>query len=56
MNRTIKKRKADGECKNKKCSSCEYCFIHPLLGIACGQEYPASFADVCRYESDDYEE
>lgn len=46
MNRTIAKRKADGECKGIKCDDCEYCFIHFSLGIACGKEYPATYASI----------
>lgn len=56
MNKTIAQRKAEGKCKNKKCVDCEKCFIHPLLGLACGDEYPATFNQLCREEEDDEEE
>lgn len=56
MNRTIKQRKAAGECKNKKCDDCEYCFIHETLGIACGKEYPATHNDILREEEGEWEE
>ena len=52
MNKTIAERKAEGKCKNKKCTDCEYCFIHNLLGVACGKEYPATFNDIIRQEED----
>jgi hypothetical protein len=55
MNRTISQRKAAGECKNKKCTDCDKCFLHPLLGVACGIEYPASFNRVLQEEDDEEE-
>lgn len=50
MNRTISERRADGECKDTKCIDCDYCFIHSSLGVACGKEYPATYASI---EDDD---
>ena len=55
MNQSIKQRKTAGKCHKRQCSNCKYCFLHPLLGVACGKEYPATYNDILISEDDSYE-